>query len=559
MFNPIQFYEFGKSRGSVGTNTEIGGVSASLGTAAALASILAIDVNRISNFSVVGLDIKCRISGAYVLSNNFIDSPITYYYDNDNLISSITDSTFRRALKFINLRAYGVTTITGERAFQETNLDLLDFPNLTSTLNISFNEIGFNTFKKTQIYIPKCATLGTSASVNNSCFFGLMSGSTLYLKPSLETANSGAEEADVAYARTIGCVIRYVTNFTAPNAINNLSEGNIYNAAVQLNFTAPSGTNAIDYYECYANGVFKNKVTASGQYITGLTANIAYQITVIAVDVLYNKSVVSNTVSVLTSNYSYTDSDANAYILAASLTSSEQESAYKLIVDLKSNLLYTKIQALYPFKGTTAAQHKFNAKNPLDTDAAFRLIFGGSSNTHSDLGYSGNGSGYADSKFTPSINQTLNSNGITVSCGTNNEAKSSDVVEVGAFNSATQASLIGVKNNNTNFGKVSRLNGNPLNANLSNESRGILTVTRQSQTVTSVFFNSNKVATGDSGGTLPTFPIWIGCLNLTNSAYGSSNQRLQIVIIHEGLSDSEVATLHSIINLSELIAGRKTW
>jgi hypothetical protein len=124
MFNPIQFYEFGKSRGSVGTNTEIGGVSASLGTAAALASILAIDVNRISNFSVVGLDIKCRISGAYVLSNNFIDSPITYYYDNDNLISSITDSTFRRALKFINLRAYGVTTITGERAFQETNLDL---------------------------------------------------------------------------------------------------------------------------------------------------------------------------------------------------------------------------------------------------------------------------------------------------------------------------------------------------------------------------------------------------------------------------------------------------
>jgi hypothetical protein len=90
----------------------------------------------------------------------------------------------------------------------------------------------------------------------------------------------------------------------APSPVTTLTSGTIYNTAVQLNFTAPSSTNAIDYYEVYVDGVYKNKITASGQYITGLTANTSYNITVIAVDIFYNKSVVSNSVSVSTNTTS---------------------------------------------------------------------------------------------------------------------------------------------------------------------------------------------------------------------------------------------------------------
>jgi hypothetical protein len=95
-----------------------------------------------------------------------------------------------------------------------------------------------------------------------------------------------------------------VTNFTKPNAITNLTNGIIYSSAIQLNFTPPSSTNAIDYYECYQDGVFRQNINTNGEYIQGLTASTSYQFKIIAVDVFYNKSVVSNSLSVSTNNTS---------------------------------------------------------------------------------------------------------------------------------------------------------------------------------------------------------------------------------------------------------------
>jgi hypothetical protein len=72
-----------------------------------------------------------------------------------------------------------------------------------------------------------------------------------------------------------------------------------------LNFTTPSSTNAIEYYELYNNGVFVKNITASGQYLTSLTPSTSYNVTLIAVDVFYNKSVVSNSLSFSTTNNSW--------------------------------------------------------------------------------------------------------------------------------------------------------------------------------------------------------------------------------------------------------------
>jgi hypothetical protein len=60
-----------------------------------------------------------------------------------------------------------------------------------------------------------------------------------------------------------------------------------------------------------------------------------------------------------------------------------------------------KIKVLYPFVGGTAATHKFNFVNPLDTDAAFRLVFNGGF-THSASGCQPNGTnGWANTFLTP--------------------------------------------------------------------------------------------------------------------------------------------------------------
>jgi hypothetical protein len=105
------------------------------------------------------------------------------------------------------------------------------------------------------------------------------------------------------------------------------------------------------------------------------------------------------------------DPDAQAFITAAGITDNTQKSAINtLVLDMKGFGIWTKMKAIYPFVGGTATTHKFNLKNPLDTDAAFRLVFNGGW-THSANGALPNGTnGYADTKFNVNLfNANINS------------------------------------------------------------------------------------------------------------------------------------------------------
>jgi hypothetical protein len=94
------------------------------------------------------------------------------------------------------------------------------------------------------------------------------------------------------------------------------------------------------------------------------------------------------------------DTDAQAFITAAAITDPTQQAAINtLVVDLKGYGIWSKLGALYPFVGSTASQHKFNLKNPLDTDAAFRLTFTGGW-THTSTGAKPNGvNAFADTYY----------------------------------------------------------------------------------------------------------------------------------------------------------------
>jgi hypothetical protein len=91
------------------------------------------------------------------------------------------------------------------------------------------------------------------------------------------------------------------------------------------------------------------------------------------------------------------DPDAVAFLAAAGITDATITLAINtLVLDLKGFGLWTKMKAIYPFVGGTATTHKFNLKNPADTNAAFRLSFVGGW-THSANGALPNGTNaYAD-------------------------------------------------------------------------------------------------------------------------------------------------------------------
>jgi len=111
-------------------------------------------------------------------------------------------------------------------------------------------------------------------------------------------------------------------------------------------------------------------------------------------------------------SFSY-DADAQLFFNAESaagvtLTTTEKDAVNQWVVDSKAAGIWTKFKAIYPMVGGTATSHKFNLKNPLDTNAAFRLSFIGGG-THSSNGYQPNGINAYANTFCTTANMALNS------------------------------------------------------------------------------------------------------------------------------------------------------
>jgi hypothetical protein len=291
-------------------NTFIGGVSATISTPALLAGRLinypsggAFSISNIKNFKIIGSDIECTIVAPYrIISYGMYFTSLTKYIDSDNMCKAFGTSTnpvFGSTPLLTELKLEGVISIDNcSQEFNNVPLKFYNFKSLTQ-INSTYCLYIPNGY---DLYIPNCTIFGYTTG--NDFVITSRVPRIIYCHPSLATCNSGSPDGDLAIAIAAGTIVRYVTNFTAPSAVTDLSSGTIYNTAIQLNFTPPSSTNAIDYYELYNNGVFVKNITASGQYITGLTPSTNYNITLIAVDVFYNKSVVSNSLSVSTNTTS---------------------------------------------------------------------------------------------------------------------------------------------------------------------------------------------------------------------------------------------------------------
>jgi hypothetical protein len=68
------------------------------------------------------------------------------------------------------------------------------------------------------------------------------------------------------------------------------------------------------------------------------------------------------------------------------------------VKSLKTEGIFSKLKAVYPFIGGTADRHKWNLMNPQDTNEAFRITWYGSG-IHSETGFNNNGNSYGDTLF----------------------------------------------------------------------------------------------------------------------------------------------------------------
>lgn len=252
---------------------------------------------------------------------------------------------------------------------------------------------------------------------------------------------------------------------------------------------------------------------------------------------------------------STTLTDAQKFIAAASITDTTQKNAItQLVADLKTYGIWTKMKAIYPFVGGTAAQHRFNLKDPRTVNDAFYLDFLGGG-THSVTGYKGNGSnGYANTFLTPST--TLTTNNIHYSYY--NRTNVSELrYDIGAYQSSPLGSFYGAlswydASLNRFFLSVNSNEQNVVNA----DARKFFIANKTTVGSASAFINTTKTSLTVTDRSLPSIPMFINTMNLNGTADYGSGKECAFASIGDGLTDTEAANLYTAVQAYQTTLSR---
>ena len=245
------------------------------------------------------------------------------------------------------------------------------------------------------------------------------------------------------------------------------------------------------------------------------------------------------------------DADALAFFTAAGITDTTQKSAVNtLVTDLKAANIWTKMKAIYPFVGGTAAQHRFNLKSPGTTNADFYLTFYGGG-THSANGYLPNGNSYADTFLIPSTSLSQNSTHISYYSRTNTNTG----IDMGASLEPADTSFLSLYVRDTNS-HYSRLNNvGPEFGVTNSDGLGLHTISRTINISYEYFKNTTKNTAVKASTGLPTRKISIGGLSVNNVWY-FGNKETAFNSIGDGLTDSEASNLYTAVQAYQTTLGR---
>ncbi len=240
------------------------------------------------------------------------------------------------------------------------------------------------------------------------------------------------------------------------------------------------------------------------------------------------------------------DPDAQAYFTAAGITSPTEKTAWNAtVISLKAAGFYTG-NIFYPFLGNTAAQQKYNAVNPLDTDGANRLGFLGTA-TYTGNGYTPNGvDGEANTFFVPFtgfsgsagsfgfMSLTSGQGGYDMSCSNGGSANA--VLCIARFTNNTAYFGMGTATFSVNVASV--------------DGKGFFATNRKDGTTTEGYKNGLKVATAaELAVPFAGLPLNIGS---DGSARFSNRNFAFAFIIPLGLTEAQQLTFYNIINTNFL-------
>ena len=272
----------------------------------------------------------------------------------------------------------------------------------------------------------------------------------------------------IAIANSIGSASYGGSVVVVPTATAATSVGS---TSFTANWNAFSGANYylldVSLSSSFSTFVLQDTVVLTTSYnVTGLTSNTTYYYRVRAV--------------------TGSDSDAMAfvsrvYVAGGALSYNEVNATNQLVLDLKSYSIWTKMKAIYPMVGASAAACAQNL-----VSSSFTGTFNGGV-TYASTGITGNGtSGFMNTTLSPNGNIGLNSNHLAYYSRTNNLR---DQVEMGIFDTSSIYILM-----RCYFGIYHANNSPETNANMTDytDSRGFFINNRVISTGMSLFRNNVK-------------------------------------------------------------------
>jgi hypothetical protein len=252
------------------------------------------------------------------------------------------------------------------------------------------------------------------------------------------------------------------------------------------------------------------------------------------------------------------DPDAQAFFTATGITNPTQMNAVnQLVLSLKSNSLWTKFIALYPYVGGTATTHKFNLKNPLDTNAAFRILWAGGV-THNANGVTGNGTnGYGETYIQPSSHLILNDTHVAFWSRTNSTQASSNA-EMGITDGTLNASLRICSRNGSNQ-SIYLINDNTAGIATSiTDSTGFWIASRTASNSRKLYRNGSSINSSTNASvarSTSTIPV-LGQKTATNTMNHYSIKNFSFASVGTGINDAEALAFYNIVNTFNTALGR---
>jgi hypothetical protein len=320
--------------------------------------------------------------------------------------NQVRPGTFNGTLNDISFNstdAKGALVFTGSNTF-------VDFGNLGPSLTSSFSfQVAFKP-AATASGQPYTILSYASASATSSITFKLdytSSNQTVILSA---FSNTGSQNIVYVISGSVTPGTWNIINGTYGSQVLALfKNGNFITSVATTGSTVGYNSNN----RLYLGGTFG---IASGIY-TGSISNLTLNTADLNIrDIVGNYNAFFSRFGLTKTPGLVTDFDVINFIEASGLSNETQILAVNsLVLGLKANNLWAKMQAIYPFVGGTAYSHKFNLKNPGDSNSAYRIIFSGAI-IHSSKGVAFDGSSFGNTNLAPftALSNPLVSNHLSI-------------------------------------------------------------------------------------------------------------------------------------------------